>query len=143
MKFLRKVLWYSFLSIPVIALLLVLFWKQSVIFLLHGLPFMGETFSKAKWENAVKCSSKAECLEMEMSCIRGPMYRDLKRKHLTSGKDRESVTRLLGPAQVDRKNPSCLVYELGMCSGFKIDYDWLYICFDPNDQIESVSHYQG
>jgi len=143
MKIVRKVLWYSFLSIPVMVLLVILFWRPIVGFFLHDLPFMGETFSKPKWDNALKCSSTTECMDVEMACVRGPMFSDLKRNHLTSGTSKGSVERLLGTAHPDRHDPSCVVYELGMCSGFKIDYDWLHICFDPNEKIRSVNHYQG
>ncbi|MFC7519044.1 hypothetical protein ACFQUU_29000 [Herbaspirillum sp. GCM10030257] len=143
MKLLRKVLWYGFVSIPMMLLLAVLFWKQLVGFLLHDLPFMGETFNKARWENALRCSSNTQCMEVEMACVRGPMYRDLKGNYLSDGTTKEDVLRLLGSAKPDHQNPSCMVYELGMCSGFKMDYDYLHICFDMSDKIKGVRHYQG
>ena len=148
MKLLRKVLWYGFLSIPLIVLLVLLFWqflfwKPVARFLFHDLPFMGETFNKNKWDNALKCSSYTECRDVEMACIRGPMFRDLKRNHIINGTSKGSVVRLLGTAHSDRHNASCIVYELGMCSGLKIDYDWLNICFDPDDKVMSVYHYQS
>jgi len=140
MKYLRKVLWYSFLSISVTVLLVVIFHRPIVGFLLHDLPFIGTAFSKAKWDNALKCSSKNECIDVEMACARGPMFNNLKRNYLNGGMSKESVERLLGTARPDPNNPSCVVYELGMCSGFKIDYDSLFICFDPHEKIRSVNH---
>lgn len=128
---------------PVVVVLLVLFWKPIVTFVLHELPFMGQTFSKAKWEEAIQCSSKAECMEKEISCIRGPMYLGLKRSHLRLGTSKETIIQLLGPATHSQGDPSCTDYRLGMCSGFGMDYDWLRICYDQGNKVRSVSHYQG
>lgn len=143
MRLLRTLVLYGLLSIPVIAIILFIFWKPIVIFVLHELPFMGQTFSKAKWEDAVKCSSREECIEKEISCIRGPMYLSLKRNHLQMGTRKETVIDLLGTAKAIQSDPSCTDYELGMCSGFRIDYDWLRICYDRDNKVTAVSHYQG
>jgi hypothetical protein len=143
MRLLRKVLWYGFLSIPLIALLMIVFWRPVTVFLLQDLPFMGVTFNKVKWDDADRCSSREECIEKEISCIRGPMYLSLKRNYLQVGKSEEEVVRLLGSGTVNRANSSCTDYDLGMCSGLGIDYDWLHICFDQDKKIQSVSHYQS
>lgn len=82
-------------------------------------------------------------MEKETSCIRDPMYQNLKRNHLQVGKSEEEIMGLLGNGTVNRDTLLCTDYDLGMCSGFGIDYDWLHICYDQRKKINSVSPYQG
>ena len=104
-------------------------------------PFRGQSFDKTVWDTAFKCSSRQECIEKEWSCIRGPMYQDLKFRYLRVGTSQDEVMRLLG-VKAPMKD-GCLYYDLGACSGFGMDGDYLRICLDPQQRIQSVDHHQG
>lgn len=70
------------------------------------------------------------------------MYRDLEKNHLLIGTSKKTVIDLLGPPTRANEN-NCFDYELGYCSGLQIDMDFLHICFDSNEKINSVSHQQS
>lgn len=71
------------------------------------------------------------------------MYSDLADKNLPIGMPKQKVTALLGIGENAFNHPECIDYPLGYCSGLHIDLDLLRICFDENDKIETVIHYQS
>lgn len=118
-----------------------LFWNM------HKSPFRGEAFERTKWELEGSCQglSDLECALKEESCPRGGMFRDLTRNYLIPETvSRDEVHALLGRTEhtVEINGQSCPAYSLGMCSGIRIDYDSLYVCFDSNDRISSVGRFQ-
>jgi hypothetical protein len=131
-------------TILTVALLLLtaLFWKPILRFVFHDLPFMGKSFDSAVWFSALNCKNDRDCLDKEMTCLRGPMYRDLEKNHLVVGTPKAAVTRLLGePTRLAKNN--CIDYELGYCSGLKIDGDYLRVCFDNGETVINVIHWQS
>ena len=137
-----KTLKWSAIVIATLLALVAIFWKPTVRFVFHDLPFMGESFDSAVWSFALNCKNDRDCLDKEMACLRGPMYRDLAKNHLIVGTPKAAVTRLLGePAQIATNN--CIDYELGYCSGLKIDGDYLRVCFDSRETVTNVSHWQN
>lgn len=109
-------------------------------FVFHELPFMGTTFTKAEWKMAEQCTGKA--CELDTSCPRGGMFQDLQRNHLVAGTPRSMVEQKLGKSDAPERN-NCAIYPLGMCSGLGIDMDYLKICYDNANRVDSVSHYQS
>lgn len=140
-RVLRFLKWAGIVTAALLVLT-ALFWKPILGFVFHDLPFMGKSFDSAVWSSAVNCKNDRDCFEKEMACLRGPMYRDLAKNHLVVGTSKTAVTRLLGePVKIGKNN--CIDYELGYCSGLKIDGDYLRICFDSRDLVTNVSHWQS
>ena len=116
-------------------------------FVMHELPFRGQSFDPEEWADAGSCVGLSDwkCVEKEASCPRGPMIRDLLRTHLLIGEtERSTATALLGAMEyeVDIQGRSCDAYSLGMCSGLGIDYDALYVCYAEDGTISSTGHIQ-
>jgi hypothetical protein len=131
---------WLFIAILITIVIIVFFGKGITKFAFHELPFMGTTFTTVEWEKAGYCEGKL-CM-LDISCPRGGMFRDLQRNHLLTGTPRPLVEQMLGKSDVaDRKN--CVIYPLGMCSGARIDMDYLHICYNNKNRITSVSHYQS
>jgi hypothetical protein len=137
-----KIMKWAAISTAALLLLLVLFWKPILGFVFHDLPFMGERFDRDAWSSALKCKTDRDCSDKQMACRRGPMYRDLKKNHLIVGAPKATVTRLIGEPTLKTKN-NCFDYELGNCSGLKIDGDYLRVCFDGNEKVTNVYHWQS
>lgn len=137
-----KMMKWAAISTAVLILLLMLFWKSILSFVFHDLPFMGTSFDSTVWSSALSCKNDQDCLDKEMACVRGPMYRDLERHHLVVGTSKAAVRSLLGePARAAKDN--CFDYELGYCSGLKIDTDYLRVCFDNGEKVSNVYHWQS
>lgn len=137
-----KILKWAAISTATVLLLTVILWKPILGFVFHDLPFMGESFDKAVWSSALSCKIDQDCLNKEMACLRGPMYRSLEKNHLVAGTSRATVVGLIGEPTRGAKN-NCFDYELGYCSGLKIDTDYLRVCFDDKEKIQSVYHWQS
>lgn len=137
-----KIMKWTAISTAVLLVLLIFFWKPILRFVFHDLPFMGKSFDSAVWSSALSCKNDQDCLDKEIACLRGPMYRDLERNHLVVGTSKTTVIRLIGEPARSAKN-NCLDYELGYCSGLKIDTDYLRICFDNSERITNVYHWQS
>ena len=142
MLYVPKIIKWTVISAAAVVLLLALFWKPVLRFVFHDLPFMGQSFDGSVWASALRCVDSQDCLNKEMACVRGPMYRDLKKNHLIDGVPKATVTRLIGKPDFAAEN-SCFDYELGNCSGLKIDADYLRVCFDSYDKATNVYHWQG
>ena len=141
----KKFIKWIFIIFTILVIVVFLFGKQIMIFLWHDLPFMGADFDKKKWDTAFQCNEKVdlECLNKELACLRSPMYRDLERHYLLQGTPKAKVIELLGEPQEALRHPECIDYNVGFCSGLKIDYDYIRVCFDTKDKIQSVFHYQS
>lgn len=137
-----KIMKWAAISTAVLLVLLALFWKPILRFAFHDLPFMGKSFDSTVWSSALNCKNDQDCLDKEMACLRGPMYRDLERNHLAVGVSKTTVTGLIGKPARPAKN-NCFDYELGYCSGLKIDTDHLRVCFDNSEKITNVYHWQS
>lgn len=89
-------------------------------------------FDPVQWHQAPSCVPDG----CEAACVRGGMVRDLQRRHLKPGTHRPEVIALLGNSE-SRPPPgrNSLEYSLGMCSGFRMDFDALVIVFDENDRL--------
>lgn len=89
-------------------------------------------FNAEAWSKAENCSGTF----CEQECVRGGMVSDLQRRYLLPGKSRDEVIALLGPGQPtplpDRRG---IDYSLGMCSGFRVDFDSLIVAFDESDRL--------
>jgi hypothetical protein len=134
--------WISIIFVAGV-IIIFLFGKQIMIFLWHDLPFMGENFNQKVWLTALQCNTGRECIDEELACIRGSMYRDLARNYLFTGTPKNKVGELLGESQKAYQHPECIDYPLGFCSGLQIDTDFLRVCFDDKNTIQSVFHYQS
>lgn len=89
-------------------------------------------FDRTKWREAPNCVPDG----CESACIRGAMVRDLQRRHLIPGTPRSEVMTLLGDAKTRHTNNQKFIdYDLGMCSGFRMDFDSLVILFDGDDRV--------
>jgi hypothetical protein len=89
-------------------------------------------FNQAIWRNAPNCGRDG----CDAECVRGHMVRDLTSRHLSPGISRSEILALLGNTATRQTNRGKLIeYDLGMCSGFRIDYDVLAILLDDNDRL--------
>ena len=140
-RILKIVKWVA-ISTMILLASLVLFWTSIIHFVFHDMPFMGKSFDSAVWSSALSCKNDQDCLDKEMACLRGPMYRDLERNHLIVGASKTTITGLIGEPTRTMKN-NCFDYELGYCSGLKIDVDYLRVCFDSGEKITNVYHWQS
>jgi hypothetical protein len=137
-----KIMKWAAISVSALFLLLILFWEPILSFAFHDLPFMGKSFDGVVWSSMLNCKNDHDCLDKEMGCLRGPMYRDLEKNYLTVGVPKAAVTRLIGEPTLTTEN-NCVDYYLGYCSGVKIDTDYLRVCFDSNEKVRGVGHWQG
>lgn len=114
-------------------------------FVFHELPFKGERFTPETWRDRWNCASRAECIERETKCSRGRMVDDLIDTYLQPGQlSQAQVGQLLGtPNQTfQHEAQQCVGYFVGMCSGFGLDHDSLYVCFDAAGQVADAGHRQ-
>ncbi|MCX8146838.1 MAG: outer membrane protein assembly factor BamE, partial [Azovibrio sp.] len=88
--------------------------------------FSTEKFDPAKWHAPV---SDAQ----DVTCYRGGMATDIRDKFLVHGETKQFVERLLG--KPDFATTGEYRYILGMCSGFRMDYDDLHIYFDNQGRV--------
>jgi len=114
-------------------------YPKIVGFLLHEYPFRRERFTQDRWLEESKNP------DYDTSCFRGGMVRSLTQFHLHVGKsNREDVENLLGYAgyKVSIGGTMCSAYPLGWCSGFRLDPDSLFICYDNHDVVSQSGHIQ-
>ena len=72
---------------------------------------------------------------------RGKMYEDLRSKLLDRRPPKEVVLQMLGEPDFSKED-SFLSYNLGMWSGFRVDYDSIDIYFDENGVVMDVKRVQ-
>gem|GEM_PF-4182509 len=119
------------------------------LYLTEIAPFRGRDFNQKEWAEAFKSSNDHEYGIKRAECIRGAMVSDLKKNYLKDGINRSIVTNLLGEADAgtkvsksvsDQGFENCIQYDLGECSGSVPDSDYLYICFDRDQNIIKVKN---
>ena len=111
-------------------LVLVVFYAAWSYWLFKGGVFSTAAFDSTEWH--VKQTNATD-----WSCFRGGMANDIKNRILKSGLPRADVKGLLG--QPDVEKPGKFEYNLGMCSGLRIDFDSLNVYFNESGVVESVS----
>ncbi|OBY25393.1 hypothetical protein [Leisingera sp. JC1] len=122
-------------------------YPPALTFYLHELPFRGQDFDPEKWASAGECGDGPEwrCVDLALSCPRGPMVGDLLRNHLYTGRtERSEATGLLGEAdgRTTIHGNSCDRYNLGWCSGFKMDPASLFVCYAEDGRVTQSGHIQ-
>jgi hypothetical protein len=146
-KAVRRLVWiFGALALAALVALTALW-----IVLVRG-PFTGEAFSPELWQTVWACEgfSQFECEMRRAACPRGPMVADLLAHHLPSGgSSRPAVTALLGSPDIEGalrlngvRHDRCAEWLVGMCSGFGIDWDTLYVCHDAQGRIAAAGHLQ-
>ncbi|WP_027158172.1 hypothetical protein [Methylobacter luteus] len=104
-----------------------------IYFTLADDPFNNREFDREVWVSFYE--------NMDPDNPRGEMYEDLVASHLRKGMKRMEVVALLGKPDVeDVKN--LLSYNLGMWSGFRIDYDSLDIALSDDGVLVGVRRVQ-
>ena len=96
-------------------------------------PFDDRLFDSALWKSATH--------KFERDNPRGQMYDDLRHHYLKKGLDKQAVLNLLGPPDI-KSDDSLFNYNLGMWSGFRIDYDTLNIAFNSKGKVARVYRVQ-
>jgi len=92
-------------------------------------------FDATVWRNPPGCGSNG----CDVDCVRGQMVRDLTRSYLRLGMSRSDVIALLGnPQPGSLPVKTSLSYDLGMCSGFRMDYDALVLSFNDRDALIDI-----
>ena len=97
--------------------------------------FKGGVFSTSSFESVAWHAKQTN--QTDMTCFRGGMANDIKKRILKPGVSRAVLERLLGAPDV--KSTAALQYNLGMCSGFRIDFDSLNVYFNENGELTSVA----
>ncbi|MGH8054047.1 MAG: hypothetical protein ACREP4_08995 [Stenotrophomonas sp.] len=100
---------------------------------LHERPFSSATFDRSQWMTGNRTND-------DRDCIRGAMANDIIDTIATPGRSRADVERQLGPA--DRIRGDMAHYDLGMCSGLRVDYDDLDIEY-IDGKVSKVGHSQS
>lgn len=114
-----------FVSLGTIAFFAIAFisWQY---WLIKGGVFRTSSFDATEWKS-LKVGTA------DSSCYRGGMVRDIQRNVLRVGLTREEVEQLLGAPDASRD--SIHEYVLGMCSGWRIDFDTLDVRFDSTGRL--------
>jgi hypothetical protein len=141
----RAVLIASVVGLPtltVVAALLLFFTPLGM----NRTPFYGARFDPQRWRTAHQGKTPNEIAKRQAACIRGPMYGDLKDRLLPPGTGRKRVVALLGAPDFGSEGVyrgyKCQRWNLGFCSGFKIDLDSLNVCFDKAGKVRRVFRLQ-
>ncbi len=72
---------------------------------------------------------------------RGEMYEDLQKHYLKKGMGKNEVITLLGAPDIKHEK-NLFSYNIGMWSGFRIDYDSLDIEFNDKNNLTSITRVQ-
>ena len=102
-----------------------------VAYVVFDTPFDNKEFDKIVWQKYHK--------DMNPDNPRGEMYKSLIEDYLKQGMTKREIIQLLGePDYKDEEN--LLSYNLGMWSGFRIDYDSLDLNFSNDGNL--VKYYR-
>ncbi|MGH7167453.1 MAG: hypothetical protein ACREII_02875 [Nitrospiraceae bacterium] len=96
-------------------------------------PFDDRSFDPVVW----KASSK----DRNPDNPRGQMYEDLVKNHLRAGMTQPEVIALLGHGD-EAERQDFISYNLGMWSGFRVDYDTLDLSFDRGGRLKRYNRVQ-
>jgi len=108
-----------------ILLLMVLFFSGCMKHMTADYPFDDRKFDSTVWKSYHK--------NMDHDNPRGQMVDDLF-NHLRKGFSREEITRLLGEPDLEVSD-NLFSYNLGMWSGFRMDYDSFDLEFDNSGKL--------
>lgn len=97
--------------------------------LFKGGVFRTSSFNETAWKSLSRKTT-------DSSCYRGGMADDLRTNILRAGLTRTEVENLLGAP--DSVKADVHEYFLGMCSGFRIDFDTLDVHFTPEGRVQVV-----
>jgi len=109
-----------------ILLLMVLFLSGCIKYLTTDYPFDDRKFDSTVW--------KSFHMNMDHDNPRGQMIDDLFNNHLRKGLPKEEITKLLGEPDFEVSD-NFISYNLGMWSGFRMDYDSLDLEFDNSGKL--------
>jgi len=113
---------------------------------LHQGAFYGASFNQARWRTAHRGATSEEIGRKQAQCIRGAMFGDLRNRYLRPGTSKARVIEVIGEPDFGSEGVKdgnrCLRWNLGFCSGFKIDLDSLNVCFDTAERVTQVFHLQ-
>jgi hypothetical protein len=127
-----RILFLALIGIIMIPVLL----NALILWGLHDRPFHGRALDRGIWDEALKDDSN------HMSSPRCEMAKELQGRLVREKSTRAEVVALLGEpedmSKADKQRLHFLSYTLGMCSGFRVDYDSLDIHFDENDRVKRV-----
>lgn len=121
---------------PKIVGIAVLVAVASVMGVAESLDYRNQAeFDATVWRNPPRCGPNG----CDVDCIRGQMVRDLTRSYLRLGMSRSDAIALLGnPQPGSLPVKTSLSYDLGMCSGFRMDYDSLVLSFNDRDALIDI-----
>jgi len=131
-KMKQRVLWSSLAIAATFLVGAALAAKPLMRWWMHSRPFSAERFDPAKWKAGLAASQDGEC-------VRGRMANDIISTIVVAGTPRQRVENILGPPQ--RAENGWTDYELGMCSGLRIDYDSLHVDY-AEDKVVRAYHVQ-
>jgi len=94
-------------------------------------PFNNKEFDKVEWQKYYK--------DMNPNNPRGEMFESLADDYLKQGMSKSEVIQLLGTPDL-KEQDNFLSYNLGMWSGFRMDYDSLDLKFSETDTL--VEYYR-
>ena len=110
-------------ALPLLGFIVLFLW-------MGGWPYKS-FFDQNLWLKNAECVGNFDCANRnDSACVRGGMVGDLKWRYLHSGLPRSEIEDLLGKNYTMQKygEQLCMDYNIGMCSGFKMDYDSLVLC---------------
>jgi hypothetical protein len=118
---------YFLVSVGVLSALVIAAMASGLWWMSRGV-FTTDRFDEKAWLRPI---SDVE----DSTCYRGGMARDIEKRVLKGGMTKADVERRLGnPERVPE--PREYRYTLGMCSGFRIDYDDLHVYFNEQGTFE-------
>lgn len=91
-------------------------------------------FSTSKFDPVIWHTKQTN--ETEAGCYRGGMAFDIRDRILEPGMPKNKVSSILGAP--DSSSDSEFQYGLGMCSGFRMDYDVLHVYFKDGNLINAA-----
>ena len=124
-------------ALKIIAILISFFFIGTIAFfayiyfIVFDYPFDNKEFDKVTWEKFSE--------NMEPDNPRGEMFENLTEQHLKTGMTKSEVIKLLGKPDF-REEKDFLSYNIGMWSGYRIDYDSLDLKF--NEKGELIEFYR-
>jgi hypothetical protein len=92
------------------------------------------TFSISKFDPVIWHAKQTN--ETEAGCYRGGMAYDIRERILEPGMSKNKVSSILG--EPDSSGDSEFQYILGICSGFRIDYDVLHVYFKEGNLVNAA-----
>jgi len=141
----KAILVGAVIAVPIATIIAGLFIIYTPIGM-HTTPFYKSGFNKNRWRTAHQGKTSQEIGKKQEQCIRGAMFGDLRNRYLRPGTAKTRVIDLLGKPDFGsegvKDGNKCQRWNLGFCSGFKIDLDSLNVCFDKADRVTHVFHLQ-